>query len=116
MARARLLLDEDVPLLLAEALRARRHDVVHAQELHLKSAKDPRVLAEAVSRGRAVLTHNITDYLDLATHYGSSGTHHHGIVIARRMEFRELLRRAQVFMATRTAEDLRDAVAWLQAP
>lgn len=56
-----MLLDEDVQLVMAQALRDRGHDVVHALEAGLKSRDDALVLATAVAQGRAVLTHNVTD-------------------------------------------------------
>ena len=115
MAEVRLLLDEDVPRLLAESLRARDHDVVHATEVGLKSIDDSSVLARAVARDRTVLTHNAADYIQLAALYGRTGKSHHGIVIARQEsgDFRWLLRETGKLLIARTAADLRDAVVWL---
>ena len=69
MSRPRLLLDEDVRVVLAEILRERGDDAVHALEVRRGGKSDPDQLLYAVSQGRAILTHNIRDYLILDQAY-----------------------------------------------
>jgi len=107
-------LDEDVRLLLAQALRARGHDVVHALEVGLKSVDDPVVLAAAVAQRRAVLTHNVTDFLPLAGEYGRRGRDHFGILISKQVDVKELLARTTRALAERTPDELFNAVVWLR--
>jgi predicted nuclease of predicted toxin-antitoxin system len=113
MAEIRLLLDADVSLLLAETLRPRGHDVVHASEIGLRIASDDVVLAAAAAQGRAVLTHNVEDYVRLAHEYGRDARRHAGIVFARQQPFRELLRRAVTLLHDHRAEDVEGASIWL---
>ena len=108
-----LLLDEDVQLVMAQALRDRGHDVVHALELGLKSKDDALVLATAVAQGRAVLTHNVTDFLPLAGEYARRGRDHLGIFLAKQMDVKALLARTTRALAERTPADLLNAVVWL---
>lgn len=114
MAGVRLLLDEDVPILLARTLRQRGHDVVHACEVGLQRTHDAPILEAAVSRGRTIVTHNVIDYMPLAEQYGHAGKHHCGMAFSpQQIEFRDLFERTLRFLSDRTPEDMRDAIVWL---
>lgn len=113
MADPRVLLDEDIPLPLAAALRARGHDVVHATEVGLRSWDDPDVLAHAVADRRAVMTHNTGDYQSLAIGYARMGRRHFGLIFATQVPFKLLLARASHLLSERDAESLIDAIAWV---
>lgn len=64
---ATLYADENFPLPASVALRAAGHDVLTAQEDGRAGTgiPDPDVLTRATALGRAVLTHNRTDYFKL---------------------------------------------------
>jgi predicted nuclease of predicted toxin-antitoxin system len=109
----RLLLDEDVPLPLAEASRRHGGDAVHAIEEGLKQHDDDVVLAAAVAAGRAVLTHNVRDFAPLAQEYARASRVHHGIILSNQEPFRELFRRTLLLFATRTQDDIDGTVDWL---
>jgi len=113
MPRARLLLDEDTPLLLAQILRARGHDAVHALEVGLKSRDDGAVMEHGITDRRAVMTHNVKHYVPLIAQIGESGRSHHGLLLAPQLEFRDLLARTLHLLAERENDDLTDAVIWL---
>jgi hypothetical protein len=113
VAVPRVLLDEDVPFDLAAALRSRRFDVVHVQEIGLRRCSDALVLARAVEMRRSMLIHNVGDYMRLVDEYGKTGRSHFGVIIVPQIRFKALLTRAAHFLANRDAESLRDAVAWL---
>ena len=61
-----LYLDEDVSVFIAELLRVRGFTVQTTQEAGRKQVEDETQLAYAVSRQRAVLTHNRDDFARLA--------------------------------------------------
>jgi len=61
-----LLLDEDVWVGLAAALRDRDYDVVAVGELGRKGLSDDQQFSYAVAEGRAILTHNAGDFIRLA--------------------------------------------------
>ena len=90
----RLLLDEDVPILLAHVLRERGHDVVHATEEGLSAASDDRVFAQALDQGRVLLTHNVADFLTLTQRFASDSRPHGGLFLVPQLPFGKLLRRA----------------------
>jgi predicted nuclease of predicted toxin-antitoxin system len=52
----RLLLDENLPALLAPLLRAHGHDAIHVKDTDLRSAPDDRILARAVLEDRICVT------------------------------------------------------------
>ena len=108
-----LLLDEDVPILLAQVLRQRGYDVFHATEAGLSDASDERVFAFALEGARALLTHNVADFLALTDRYAEEGRAHAGLFLTPQIPFAELLRRTLRAFRDRKAEDLVSAVVWL---
>jgi hypothetical protein len=113
VGRTRLLLDEDTPLLLAQALRARGYDAIHALEVGLRSQADTIVLEHGIAEGRAVMTHNVKHYVPLVAAVAESGKSHHGLFLAPQLEFRDLLARTLHVLTEREEDDLTDAVIWV---
>lgn len=113
MSRPRVVLDEDIPPALAEVLRQRGHDVLHAREAGLGRRPDAEVLAQAVRWRRAVMTHNIGDFVHLVTEYASVGREHFGLILAAQVRFGVLLSRTTRLLSSRDAESLQNAVVWL---
>jgi predicted nuclease of predicted toxin-antitoxin system len=114
MAAIRLLIDEDVRQLLAETLRQRGFDARHVDELNRSGLSDSEQLAFAVKQRRAILTHNIRDYVLLDREYGAKSPPHHGILVCDQVPFRELLRRTMRCLARKSDTDIRNHVVWLQ--
>jgi len=79
MALPKLYLDEDVDPLLAIILIRRGYDVQTTEEAAMRSATDEEQLQWAVGQGRAVLTHNIRDFVSLAKTYAVLDRAHCGI-------------------------------------
>jgi hypothetical protein len=109
----RLLLDENVTWELATALRERGQDVLHVRDLGLLGAVDETVFAAAIRHERAVLTHDVADFTALARRYAESGERHFGLIVTRQRSFGDLLSGALRLLSSRTVEDLRDAVVWI---
>jgi hypothetical protein len=114
MAAIRLLIDEDVHLLLSETLRRRGFDAQHVVELNRAGLSDPEQLAFAVGQRRAFLTHNIRDYVLLDRDYRAKGQSHHGILVSDHVPFRELLRRTLRCLGRKTKADIHNQILWLQ--
>ncbi len=93
MSKPRLYLDEDVRSLLAEVLRQRGYDVLHVIEANMESKSDPEQLVYAINHQRAILTHNIKHYVQMAKEYTLKGKKHYGIIVSDQVEFKELLKR-----------------------
>jgi hypothetical protein len=86
----RLLLDELCPPGIAEALRARGHDVVSLHDpshRHLRGASDAALLAAATDEGRAVVTENARRFLPLHRESVARGRIRHGLVLFANRSF-----------------------------
>lgn len=113
MTRLALLLDEDVRVLLAGALRDRGYDAVHVLEADRGGRSDPEQLAYAVAQGRAILTHNIRDFMVLDREYRATGKEHCGIIVSDQIPLRELLRRILRCVSQCTADEACNRLIWL---
>ena len=105
-----LLLDEDVWVGLAAALQDEGYDVVFVSELGRKGISDADQLAYAVSNGRAIITHNVGDFIALAKLYFEQEDDHYGIIIAPHLEKGALLRRVLQLLQTTTRANLMNSV------
>ena len=77
----RLLLDEMIPVAVAEQLRRRGLEVVAvAERPDVRSLPDPDVVAVATSEARAIVTRDRADYLAIDTQYRQVGLAHAGMV------------------------------------
>jgi len=84
----RVLLDEMLSAAIAEQLRARERDVeAVAERGDLRGLNDPDLFACAQTAGRAVVTYNRDDFLELDRRFRSRARHHHGIVILNPKRF-----------------------------
>lgn len=79
----RLYANENIPLALVASLRSLGHDVVAMREVgHAnRSFPDHRVLEEAVTDARAVLTFNRWDFVALDRRAQQTGRTHRGMVV-----------------------------------
>lgn len=97
---------------LLRALLERGHDVTRTpNEWMAEDASDEAQLQEATNRGRIILTHNISDFFQLAQ------THpfHAGIVVATHVDWNtsQLIRAVDRMLTETTAEDWVGQVRWL---
>jgi predicted nuclease of predicted toxin-antitoxin system len=113
MADIAVLLDEDVRVTLAEILRQRGYDVIHVLEADRGGKSDRDQLAYAASQQRAILTHNIRDFILLNKQYHDESKEHFGILLSDQVPLRELLRKTLRFLSHRTAEDVKNNALWL---
>lgn len=83
--KPRLFLDEDIHFGLAQALRNRGHDVVHAQDAERKGRSDREQLAYAAEQGRCLLSFNVKDFVILHNEYAVSRRNHWGIIVSKQV-------------------------------
>ncbi len=115
MARIALYLDEDVHPTLARILRERGFDVLTAADVGMLGKSDPEQLEFAATHGRALLTHNVRDYVRLAQQYAEQKRAHAGIIVSDQLPLRELLRRTLKLLAALSAEEMVNRFEWLSA-
>ena len=75
---------------------------------------DPEQLAFAVHQRRAIVTHNIRDYVLLDREYRAKRQPHYGILVCDQVPFRELLRRMLRCLGRKSEGDIRNRIVWLQ--
>lgn len=114
MIPAQLYLDEDVDPLLAQVLRNRGIDCLSTQEANNRGKSDKDQLAFAVNHGRAFLTFNVRDFVQISQNYAVEGKKHSGIILSQHHPFRELLRRTLLLLQKHGKEELTNRTVWLQ--
>jgi len=106
----RLYLDEDVRPMLAEILRMRGYDAVSCIEMGRTGATDEEQMIAAIREKRAILTHNIRDFVKLHTKFEKE---HFGIVLSDQVPIKILLRRVLRLLSTMSQEDIKGCMIWL---
>lgn len=81
---ARLYLDEDVSPDAAVRMREQGTDAMSCHEIGALGIDDEEQLRIATSRGRAIVTCNYRDFLQLAQDWSLAGTGHTGIIVSYR--------------------------------
>lgn len=108
-----MFLDEDVRILLAQVLRRRDYDVLHAVEAGRQGEGDRAQLEFATAKGRILLTRNIRDFLLLDRAFREEKMAHSGILLSDQLPFRELLRRTLNFLSRVEGREVGNRVIWL---
>ena len=119
----RLLLDEHFSPRIAEQLRGRGHDVIGVVEASMGGRSDPDLLAFATSERRAILTENVTDFIELARRAEIRGMSHFGLVFTSSRALPRsgkaigrLVQSLDTFLTERPGDDARaDQTHWLAA-
>jgi len=94
-------------------LRARGFEAETTLEAGQAGKSDAEQLAYAVSRQKALFTHNRADFEELAQDYFAVGRIHHGILIAVRRPPYDLTNRVLVNLNAVTADEMQDQVRYL---
>lgn len=107
------MLDEDVQLSVAGALRARGCDAVHVSELGRRGFSDREQFDYAVAEQRCVFTFNVSDFVQLHATWLSEQREHFGIVVSKQRTVGDCLRRLLVLLQTNTVDDVRTQIIFL---
>jgi len=104
MAKVKLLLDEDVQLDLALALRKRGYEAIHVQELGRKGRSDREQIEYAVEQSVCMFTFN--DYV-------ISEKEHFGIIVSPQLPIGEALRRLLALLQRSSYESIKNVLEFL---
>ena len=77
----RFKIDENLPAEFVEMLRLAQHDATSVLDEGLGGAADDRVAQACRTEGRAIVTANVVDFLELAHEAVASNAEHAGIVL-----------------------------------
>lgn len=110
---AKLYLDEDVSVRIADILQGRGYDVCTAREKGMLGTTDAEQLAFAADQGRVFVTHNRVDLEELAVRYFEEDRTHAGIVCAVRRSPNECARWLISLLNERTATEFEDQLLYI---
>ena len=113
MRQIKLYLDEDVNPLLAKDLRQRGYDALATSEAGNIGLSDRAQFEFARVQGRAMLTHNRDDFLEIAREFAISQTAHFGILYAPQVPYSQLLQRVLHSLAGATEDVIRNTFLWI---
>lgn len=108
-----LYLDEDVSILVAALLQGRGYSAITAHGEGRLGRSDAEQLAHAITLGRTLLTHNRADFEMLAQGYAERGQNHNGVILARRYQPYELVRRLARLLDQVTADEMQNQVRYI---
>jgi hypothetical protein len=118
VTRICLYLDEDsMDQALVRALQARGVDVTTTLDAGMIGRSDSDHLDYANAQGRTLYTFNVRHFYRLHTSYVDQGKPHAGIIFARQQRYSvgEQARRLLKLVATKSAEEMKNNVEFLQA-
>lgn len=113
----RVYTDEHITALLAPALRRRGYEAQNCIEAHTLGWEDEKHLAYAAEHSMAILTSDPSDFIPIAKRWRKESRNHAGIIICpqfSRQEVNTLLRWTLQLLDRLTADELRNAVVYLQ--
>jgi len=110
---ARLYLDEDVDVLVADLVRSQGFAVTTAHDEDMLGASDLEQLAFAAERERILVTHNRRDFERLAVRYFEGSQTHWGIVCAVRRPPHDLATRLVHLVNEHMASELKNQVMYI---
>lgn len=106
-------LDENVHVLIAKIVCSHGFKAVTTQEVRRKGASDLEQLRYASKQGYAILTHNRTDFEELAKAYFASNKKHCGIIIAADNSPQEIVRRLMTILNNFTADEMTNQIVYI---
>ena len=113
MSKIKVQLDEDMNPLLARDLRDRGYEATSAGEANNLGLSDHDQLEYARAHGRAFLTHNRDDFLEIATEYAINQITYPGILYVPQVPYAQLLQRTLRFLSEASEEMARDVFTWI---
>ncbi|MBS4028723.1 MAG: DUF5615 family PIN-like protein [Ignavibacteriales bacterium] len=108
-----LFLDEDIHLLLANALRKRGFDALHAQEAMRKGKSDEEQFNFAQLEQRAIFSYNVKDFILIHNECAKRNKNHQGIILSKQRTFSETLSRLLHFLQTHSLEEVKNQIYFL---
>jgi predicted nuclease of predicted toxin-antitoxin system len=99
--------------LIAKILRSHGFKAEMTQEVGRKATSDPEQIDYAGEQGYAILTHNRTDFEDLAKEYFDSGKNHYGIIITADNSPQEIARRLITVLNEITADEMKNQIIYI---
>ena len=111
--KIKLFLDEDVRSGLADALRKRGYDVIHAQELDQKGRSDTDQLLFAIQQERCLFSFNVSDFVVLHNKHMKSRREHWGIIVSKQIPLRATMSQLLNLLQHTSMESMKSNIEFL---
>lgn len=111
--KIKLLLDEDVHLSVAIALRKRGFDVVHVQEVERKGKTDTEQLRYAVENKRCLCSFNVKDFVLQHNEYIQNEKDHFGIIVSKQLPPGETIRKISKILLLYSPRSIKNQILFL---
>ena len=105
---AKVFLDEDVDLIIADMLRSHGFEVETTQGVGRKGMSDADQLAFASDKQMLIVTHNRDDYIELVREWFEAGKEHYGVISAVQRPPNEVVIRLMNLLERFTADQLKN--------
>lgn len=115
MAHISFYLDEHVQLALAEAMRARKIDVLTTQEAENIGLSDMQQLVFATKNKRSLFSYNIGHFAKIHYQWMNIRRLHGGIILSNQMTIGPVLRRLMRLYFSLNSEDIQNRLEYLSA-
>lgn len=109
--KVKLFLDEDIRSLLAKILRERGYDAMSVVERKIFGISDEKLLNQALSEERALVTFNVRHFVLLHDKYWKE---HWGIILSPQLPLKRLLSKLLRLLATKSKEEIKGHLIWLK--
>jgi predicted nuclease of predicted toxin-antitoxin system len=109
----RFYLDEDINVLLKQALINRGADVLSTLKAGNTGNKDEEQLIYATNENRIIITHNIEDFVKLHEKFLKNNRIHSGILLTDQLPIGVLLKRIMQLWFTLDANDMESRIEFL---
>ena len=109
----RLYLDEHIPLVLATFLSSHGVDSLTTRDAGNLSLSDEDQLIVATREGRALVTFNCADFIQLTQDWHAEDRSHAGIILSKVLPLPELFRRFRHLVVHNQDRDMADTILWL---
>lgn len=106
-------LDENIHVLIAKIIQSYGFKAVTRQDVGRKGTSDVEQLEYANEKGYVILTHDRTDFEELAAEYFALGKNHCGIVILADNSPQEIVRRMMNVLNDFTADEVKNQIIYI---
>ena len=110
---AKVFLDEDVDLIVADIIRSHGFYAVATQDVDRKKSPDDDQFRYAAENGYVILTHNRGDFERLALEYFNENRSHAGIVVSVQRPPKEIARSMIRVLSLYTVDSIKNRIVYI---
>jgi predicted nuclease of predicted toxin-antitoxin system len=109
----RLYLDENIPVVLASALKAHEIDCLTTQKAGNLGLSDTHQMDFGATQSRTLVTSNHRDFIPLIGELHRNNRSHTRLILSKELPVSELVRRLRKFINKHQDKELQNQIFWL---